>query len=151
MSDTIYNRSSENGFTMIELMVVIVILGILAAIIGPKLADRPDQARQQQARIQIKNFGTALKLYKLDNKAYPTTQQGLSSLVTAPSGDSTLTNYPSGGYLDEGYLPKDPWGNSYVYLCPGIHGDFDIICYGADGVQGGDGYDADINSWDAAE
>lgn len=142
------NRFSQAGFTMIELLIVVVILGILAAVIGPNLVNRPDQARQTQAKLQIEIFSSALKTYKVDNRSYPTTQQGLAALVTAPSGDTTLKNYPSGGYLDKGAVPKDPWGNDYVYLCPGTHGDFDIMCYGKDGVQGGEDFDSDITSWD---
>lgn len=130
------SRFSQDGFTMIELMIVVVILGILAAVIGPKLMDRPDKARQVQAKLQIENFSSALKMYKADNRSYPTTQQGLSALVTAPTGETTLKNYQSGGYLDKPSVPKDPWGNDYVYLCPGTHSDFDIISYGNDGVQG---------------
>ena len=144
-------RHGQRGFTLIELMVVIVILGILAALIVPRIMDRPDQARQVQARIQIQNFTTALKLYKTDNKAYPTTEQGLSALVSAPSGEGSLKNYPKGGYLEKKSVPKDPWGHDYVYLCPGIYGDFDIISYGADGTQGGDGFDKDITSWETDE
>jgi general secretion pathway protein G len=147
----ITNRDYQDGFTMIELMIVIVILGILAAIIGPKLSDRPDKARQVQAKVQIENFSSALKMYKADNRSYPTTQQGLAALVTAPSGDTTLKNYQKGGYLDQSFVPKDPWGNDYVYLCPGIHGDFDILSYGADGAQGGSDFDTDITSWQTNE
>jgi general secretion pathway protein G len=147
----LFGRSTQNGFTLIELMVVIVILGILAAIIGPQFMDKPDQARHTQARLQIENFKTALKLFKADNKTYPTTEQGLSALITAPSGDSRYKNYPKGGYIENNSVPKDPWDNDYIYLCPGVYDDFDLMSYGADGVQGGDGYDSDIKSWEKDE
>ena len=147
-----YNsRFTESGFTLIELMVVIVILGILAALIVPRIMDRPDQARQVQAKIQIENFSTALKLYKADHKVYPSTEQGLAALVTAPAGETSLKNYPKNGYLDKKSVPKDPWGYSYIYLCPGIHDDFDIFSYGADGVEGGENADKDITSWEVDE
>jgi general secretion pathway protein G len=146
-----YSRSTQGGFTLIELMVVVVILGILAALIVPRIMDRPDQARQVQAQIQIENFSTALKLYKADNKIYPTTEQGLAALVTAPAGQTSLKNYPKNGYLEKKSVPKDPWGNNYIYLCPGIHDDFDIASYGADGVPGGEDANKDISSWEVDE
>jgi general secretion pathway protein G len=140
--------SQPGGFTLIELMVVIVILGILATLIVPRLMERPGQAKQVKAKIQIESFETALKLYKLDNGLYPTTEQGLQSLAEAPTTGTVPTKYPSGGYLEKGKLPKDPWGNDYVYLSPGVHGPFDIISYGADGIPGGEGENKDINNWD---
>jgi general secretion pathway protein G len=145
------NQTTQGGFTLIELMVVVVILGILAALIVPRIMDRPDQARQLQAKIQIESFTTALKLYKADNKIYPTTEQGLAALVTAPAGDTSLTNYQKNGYLDKKAVPKDPWGNAYIYLCPGMHDDFDIASYGADGAQGGENANKDITSWEVDE
>ena len=138
----------SGGFTLIELMVVIVILGILATLIVPRLMERPGQAKQVKATIQIESFETALKLYKLDNGAYPTTEQGLQSLAEAPTTGTVPTKYPAGGYLEKGKLPKDPWGYDYVYLSPGVHGPFDIISYGADGIPGGEGENKDINNWD---
>jgi general secretion pathway protein G len=140
---------TEKGFTLIELMVVLVILGILATIIVPNIMDRPGQARQTAAKMMIEGFETALKLYKLDNGAYPTTEQGLHALVSAPEGAGK--NYPENGYLDSKSVPQDPWGNEYVYLSPGVYGNYDILSYGADGVQGGDGEDSDVTSWESDE
>ena len=135
------------GFTLIELMVVIVILGILAMYIGPKIMGRPEQAKQVKARMDIASFETALKLYKLDNGAYPTTEMGLQALVQPPE-TGMAKNWRKGGYLEKGKVPKDPWGNDFVYVCPGLHEDFDIISYGADGVPGGEEYNQDLNSWE---
>ncbi|HDR15468.1 MAG TPA: type II secretion system protein GspG [Desulfobacteraceae bacterium] len=142
------NKSNE-GFTLIELMVVIVILGILAGLIVPKIMGRPEEARRMKARIQIESIETALKLYKLDNGVYPSTEQGLQALVEAPSVGQLPRKWREGGYLEKGRVPEDPWGNEYVYLSPGLHGDFDLMSYGADGEPGGEGADADINNWDA--
>jgi general secretion pathway protein G len=141
--------NDRRGFTLIELMVVIVILGILAGLIVPRIMSRPEQAKKLKARMQIESIGTALKLYKLDNGEYPTTEQGLQALVEAPSSGNTPKNWRKGGYLEKGKVPKDPWSNDFVYLCPGIHDDFDIISYGADGVSGGEDTNADINSWES--
>ena len=134
------------GFTLIEIMVVIVILGLLAALVVPKLIGRTEEAKKTQARVQIRNVEQALELFKLDNGFFPTTDQGLEALVRMPEAGRTPNNYRRGGYLDR--LPKDPWGNAYVYVSPGSHGDYDISSYGADGTPGGEGEDADINSWD---
>jgi general secretion pathway protein G len=135
----------SKGFTLIELMVVLVILGVLAAMIAPKIMDRPDEARIVAARQDIATLIQSLKMYRLDNIRYPTTEQGLQALVTKPTIDPIPTNWKSGGYLEK--LPKDPWGNAYVYLNPGRHGDIDVISLGADGQIGGEGKDADIGSW----
>jgi general secretion pathway protein G len=135
----------SKGFTLIELMVVLVILGVLAAMIAPKIMDRPDEARIVAARQDIATLIQSLKMYRLDNIRYPTTEQGLQALVTKPALDPIPTNWKSGGYLEK--LPKDPWGNAYVYLNPGRHGDIDVISLGADGQTGGEGKDADIGSW----
>ncbi|HEU5360548.1 MAG TPA: type II secretion system major pseudopilin GspG [Candidatus Deferrimicrobiaceae bacterium] len=135
------------GFTLLEIMVVIVILGLLAALVVPKLIGRTEEAKRTQTRLQIKNLEQALQLFKLDNGFYPGTEQGIEALVRTPETGRIPKNYRKGGYLDR--VPKDPWGNHYAYISPGSHGDYDITSYGADGVPGGDGEDADINSWDA--
>ena len=141
-------KGNDMGFTLIELMVVIVILGILAGLIIPRIMGRPEEAKQLKAKMQIEALETALKLYKLDNGAYPDTEQGLQALIEKPETGNIPKKWKDGGYLDKGKLPKDPWGNEFVYLSPGINGEYDLISYGADGVQGGDGKNLDINSWD---
>lgn len=136
----------QRGFTLIELIVVIVILGVLATIVVPKVMDRPDDARIAKAKQDIRALQTALDLYKLDNYNYPSTDQGLEALVSKPSGTPEAKNWKSGGYLDR--LPNDPWGNAYLYLKPGTRGGaIDIYSHGADGRQGGEGADADIGNW----
>lgn len=140
-------KAGQRGFTLIELMVVIVILGILAAIIAPKIIGRTDEAKVTEAKVQIRNFETALKMYKLDSGTYPSTEQGLEALIQKPTVGVIPKNWREGGYLEKNKVPLDPWSNKYVYLSPGAHGDFDIISYGADGVQGGEGFNADIESW----
>jgi len=137
------------GFTLIELMVVIVIIGILAGLIVPRIMGRPDEARQAKARMQIESLETALKLYRLDNGSYPTTEQGLQALVEAPEVGELAKKWREGGYLEKGKVPKDPWDNEFVYLCPGANGDFDLLSYGADGEQGGEGKNKDITNWDS--
>lgn len=136
------------GFTLIEIMVVIVILGILAAIIAPRLIGRTDDARVVEAKIQIRNFETALKLFKMDNGFYPSTEQGLEALISEPTIGHIPKNYRKGGYLEKKKISPDSWGNPYVYISPGVNGDYDIISYGADGQPGGEGYDADITNWE---
>ena len=138
--------SKVRGFTLIEIMVVVVIMGILAALIVPKLMGRTDDARIIAAKQDISTLVQALKLYKLDNQHYPTTEQGLQALITKPTSGPNADGWKTGGYLDK--LPKDPWGNSYQYLFPGIKGEFDVFTLGADGQPGGVGNDADIGSWD---
>ena len=138
----------ERGFTLIELMVVIVILGILAGMIVPKIMDRPEEARRTKAGIDIGALSQALKLYKLDNGKYPTTDQGLQALVEPPATGQLAKKWRDGGYLDKAAVPKDPWENDYVYISPGVHGDFDLMSYGPDNEPGGEGMDADINSWE---
>ncbi len=140
--------ADRRGFTLIEIMVVMVILGILAGLIIPRIMGRPEEARRTKARIQIESIETALKLYKLDNGSYPTTEQGLQALVELPSVGKLASAWREGGYLEKGRVPKDPWDSEYVYLCPGIHGDFDLVSYGADGETGGEGKDMDINNWE---
>lgn len=139
---------NERGFTLIEIMVVIVILGILAAFIAPKFIGQEEKARKIQAKVQIKSLESALQFYKLDTGNYPTTEQGLQALVEPPSTGELAKSWREGGYLEKGKVPNDPWGNPYIYLSPGAHGDFDIISYGADGISGGEGKNEDINNWD---
>jgi general secretion pathway protein G len=136
---------SSRGFTLIEIMVVVVILGILAALIVPKVISRPDEARITAARQDVATLAQALRLYKLDNFAYPTTDQGLQALVAKPAAAPIPANWKTGGYLER--LPKDPWGRDYRYLNPGRHGEIDVYSLGADGEPGGEGNDADIGNW----
>lgn len=143
-----YRQNSQAGFTLIELMVVIIILGVLAGMIIPRVMGRPDEARQAKAKIQIESFESALKLYKLDIGGYPSTEQGLQALVEAPTAGNLPKNWRQGGYLEKGKVPKDPWGNDFVYVSPGSHGDFDLSCLGKDGEAGGEGVDKDINNWE---
>lgn len=135
------------GFTLIELMVVIVILGILAGLIVPRIMSRPGEAKQMKAKIQIESLETALKLYKLDNGVYPSTEQGLLALVEPPETGDVPKNWKSGGYLEKGKVPNDPWGNDFIYLSPGVNGEYDITSYGADGVPDGEGENEDISNW----
>ncbi len=138
----------NRGFTLIEIMVVIVILALLAALVGPKLIGRSDDAKIADAKVQIRNFETGLKLYKLDSGAYPATDQGLQALVAKPTTGQIPNNWRAEGYLESKSIPKDPWKNDYIYLSPGEHGDYDLCSYGADGVKGGEGNNADICNWD---
>ncbi len=134
----------QRGFTLIEIMVVVVILAVLGALVVPKILENVDKARVTRAQSDIRAIQTALDLYRLDNFKYPTTEQGLAALVKQPV-DPTITNYRSGGYLPG--LPKDPWNNPYQYLSPGADGrDYDILTLGRDGKPGGEGYDADISA-----
>ena len=141
-------RYDNRGFTLIELMVVIIILGILAMYVAPKIMGRPGEARQVKARLDIQNLESALKLYKLDNGIYPTTEQGLLALVEQPETGTVPKKWKRGGYLEKGKVPKDPWGNDFVYLSPGLKSDFDIISYGLDGVPGGEEENKDVNNWE---
>ena len=133
------------GFTLIEIMVVIVILAVLATLIIPKIMDRPDEARRTKAVLDIQSIGQALDLYRLDSHRYPTTEQGLNALVEKPQSEPIPGRWCSGGYLNK--LPIDPWQTPYIYLSPGLHGDYDLLSFGADGALGGDGKGADVESW----
>lgn len=137
---------AQRGFTLIEIMVVVVILGILAALVAPKLMGRTDDARIVAAKQDIATIMQGLKLYRLDNQRYPTTEQGLQALVAKPASGPGANGWKIGGYLDK--MPKDPWGNPYQYLSPGIRGEIDVFSLGADGQAGGVGNDADIGSWE---
>ena len=141
-------RNKDGGFTLIEIMVVIVILGILVSFVAVNIMDKPDEARQLKARMDISSFETALKLYRLDNGVFPSTEQGLQALIEPPTVGQLPRKWREGGYIEKGKIPMDPWENEYIYLSPGLHDDFDIISYGADGEQGGEGKDKDINSWE---
>lgn len=135
----------HSGFTLIEIMVVVVIMGVLAAMLVPRLMGRTDDARTLAAKQDIATLMQALKLYRLDNQRYPTTEQGLQALIARPTNGPQPANWKSGGYIDR--LNKDPWGNIYQYMSPGTRSEVDIFSYGADGQPGGTGNDADIGSW----
>jgi len=138
-------KKSPGGFTLIEVMVVVVILSILAAVVVPKIMSRPDEARTARVKQDVRALETALKLYKLDNFTYPSTDQGLMALVERPADLPEGARWVEGGYLDK--VPKDPWGSEYVYLYPGVNADYDLYSYGADGVSGGTGEGSDIGNW----
>ena len=139
------DQRGQRGFTLLEVMVVVVILGILAALVVPRIVSRPDEARTMAAKQDIASLMQALNLYRLDNRSYPSTEQGLQALVARPTTAPLPANWKSGGYLER--LPRDPWGNPYRYLNPGVHGEIDVFSFGADGTPGGEGNDADIGSW----
>jgi general secretion pathway protein G len=139
----------NKGFTFIELMAVILILGTLAMLVMPRIFGKIEEAKIVAAKVQIKSFENALKLFYLDNSFYPSTEQGLQALVSKPSSGRIPTNWKESGYLDKNYIPVDPWGHAYVYLSPGRHGEeYEIISYGRDNQEGGEGPDADISSSD---
>jgi general secretion pathway protein G len=142
---TLRSRSRGRGFSLIEIMVVVVILGILAAVVVPKVMSRPAEARVSKVKSDLRAVESALKLYKLDNFSYPTTEQGLESLVTRPEGLAPGASWKQDGYLDR--VPIDPWGNPYAYLKPGLNGEFDLYTLGADGARGGTDENADIGNW----
>ena len=135
----------SNGFTLIEILVVVVILSVLAVLIVPRIMDRPDEARVIAAKSDVRAIISALKLYKLDSGVYPSTEQGLQALVKKPEIGDIPRNWKSSGYLDR--MPRDPWKNDYQYLNPGLHSDIDVFSFGADGQPGGEGVNADIGSW----
>lgn len=138
-------RPADAGFSLLEVMVVVVILSVLALVIVPRVIDRPDQARAARAQSDIAAISSALKLYKLDNFRFPSTEQGLAALTQPPNTPPLAQNWAEGGYLER--LPQDPWGQPYQYLSPGVQGAFDVFSYGADGVAGGSGANADVGSW----
>ncbi|HEY1057175.1 MAG TPA: type II secretion system major pseudopilin GspG [Limnobacter sp.] len=140
-----HQHRQSAGFTLIEIMVVVVILGILATLVVPKIMGRPDEARVVAARQDIASIMQALNLYRLDNSRYPTTEQGLQALVQKPTTEPQPNNYKQGGYLSK--VPNDPWGNPYQFLSPGLKGEVDVMSFGADGKAGGEGVNADIGSW----
>ncbi len=141
-----YLKENQRGFTLIEIMVVVVILGILASIVVPRLLDEPEKARRTTAATQIRSFEEALGIFKLENGFFPTTEQGLNALVEKPTVGRVPNRYKDGGYIKK--IPLDPWGQQYLYLSPGVHGDFDLFSYGPDGESGGEGDDADVANWD---
>lgn len=140
-------RSQQRGFSLIEIMVVLVIIGLLVSVVAPNVLDRADEARVQKVQADFKAIETALKMYRLDNYNYPTTDQGLEALVNKPDSDPQPLNWKKGGYLDE--LPRDPWGRPYQYLSPAEYGDkeFDLLTLGADGISGGEDQNADLGNW----
>lgn len=137
--------AGSRGFTLLEVMVVVVILGILATLVVPRIISRPDEARIIAAKQDIASLLQALKLYRLDNQRYPTTEQGLQALVSKPVTTPLPANWKAGGYVER--LARDPWGNPYQYLNPGVHNEIDVFSLGADGAPGGEGNNADIGSW----
>jgi general secretion pathway protein G len=140
--------SDNRGFTLMEMVIVMAILALLAALVVPKIIGRSDDAKIADAKVQIRNIESALKLYKLDNGIYPATEQGLHALMEKPATGQIPKNYRAGGYLESKSVPQDPWKNDFIYLSPGEHGDYDLCSYGADGAKGGEGINADICSWD---
>ena len=138
MNNVNENKKHEQGFTLLEIMVVLVIIGVLAAMVAPRFIERADEAKVEATKAQMQNIGQAMKLYRLQNGSYPSSSEGINALVN-PSKNGKR-------YLDS--LPKDAWGNPFVYLSPGVHGDFDILSYGGDAKAGGSGYDSDIGNWD---
>ena len=149
MRVSVHSRPSagrRRGFTLIEIMVVIVIIGLLSALVGPRLIGQSDEAKRKTTATQIAQLEQVLGLFQLDNGFYPTTEQGLEALVKEPSLPPEPLNYKKGGYMKK--VPKDAWGRDFIYRCPGEHGDFDIMSYGSDGKEGGEGTAADITNWD---
>lgn len=142
----VISQRRARGFTLIEIMVVVVIMGVLAALVVPKLLNRTGEAKVAAGKVDIANIVQSLKLYKLDNQRYPTTEQGLKALMEKPTTGPAANGWKAGGYLEK--MPKDPWGNPYQYLYPGVRGEIDVFSFGADGQAGGTGDDADIGNWD---
>ncbi|KAA8984462.1 MULTISPECIES: type II secretion system major pseudopilin GspG [Gammaproteobacteria] len=146
---TMKHANRSGGFTLIEIMVVMVILGLLVALVAPNIMGRGDEARVTAAEAQLRNISSALDLYRLDNSHYPSTEQGLEALVEKPTGSPEPSNWNPEGYMNA--IPKDPWGNEYQYVQPGSEGPYDLYSYGADGREGGEGVNADISVWDVEE
>jgi general secretion pathway protein G len=142
------SRTRNNGFTLLEIIIVVVILGILAAFIVPNIMGRPEQAKVVAAKSDIRTLVSALKMYRLDNGRYPSADQGLKALAEKPTTGDIPANWQKGGYIE--HLPKDPWGTDYQYLNPGIHGEIDVFSFGSDGKAGGEGNAADIGNWDSS-
>lgn len=142
-----YPKRCQRGFTLIEIMVVVIIIGILAAIVAPNVIGNVDKANVTKAKTEIRALESALKLYRLDNFQYPSSEQGLEALVVRPN-DPNLRNWNPRGYMERDSLPVDPWGNPYQYLNPGNNGEIDVYSFGADGRPGGDEHNADIGNWD---
>ena len=147
--NAVNSAKRQAGFSLVEILVVLVIMGLLISVVAPTVLNRADEARVQKAQADFKAIETALKIYRLDNYMYPTTEQGLAALVEPSTLDPEPRNFKQGGYLDA--LPIDPWGREYLYLSPGEHGEFDIYSYGADGLSGGEGQAADIGNWRTEE
>ena len=147
-SKSIYRTQNQKGFTLIEIMVVVVIIGILIGLVAPNILGRVDKARVTAAKADIATLEQSLEMYRLDNHSYPSTDQGLEALVVKPGGEPEAKNWNPEGYLKKGKLPNDPWGRPYQYLAPGQEKrPFDLFSFGADGREGGEGYDADIGNW----
>ena len=147
VADAAIRARRARGFTLIEIMVVITILGVLAALIVPRVVGRTDDAKIGAAKQDIATVMQALKLYRLDNGRYPTTEQGLQALIAKPTADPIPANWKQGGYIERSNVPTDPWGEPYKYLNPGIRGEIDVFSLGRDRANGGEGPDADIGSW----
>ena len=137
-------KNNQSGFTLIEILIVVIILALLAGVVVPKMASKPEEARRETAKVQIKQIENALDMFKVDNGFYPSTEQGLQSLVTEPTSGRKPSGYQDGGYIKK--IPLDPWKNEYLYLSPGEGGEYDLLSFGADGEPGGEGIDADINA-----
>ena len=149
MKNSVNIPAGQRGFSLVEILVVLVIMGLLISVVAPTVLNRADEARVQKVQADFKSIETALKIYRLDNYVYPTTEQGLEALVETSSLDPEPRNFKAGGYLQE--VPMDPWGRPYLYLSPGEHGEVDIYSLGADGLSGGEDQNADIGNWRAEE